>query len=372
MLYGQLAVFGYFLYGFGPSVPLLGHDLALSDSLAALHGTAFAVGAVIAGLSTTRLAYRIGRTWLQRLSLLALSTGVCVYCGGTILPITLTGALVAGYAGNLVVNTTAADLSDHHGDGASAAISEANGISTGLGVFAPFALGLTAQLEFGWRPGLLVVVPLALGAVIWSRRVRLGAAFQVHDVGQSARERRLPPGYHVAWCVFFLCTVIELCMTFWASQHLVELDALSQSAATMTVTLMLAGMAGGRLIGARYTRVAGSGAILLGSLALNLVGFAVFWLARQPLLATAGIVVCGLGMAMQFPLTVVRSITRAGGQPERAMARIAIGEGIAAALGPFALGSLAERVGMHRAFLLVPTLITAAALIVALQNKFSK
>jgi predicted MFS family arabinose efflux permease len=369
-LYGQLSAFAYFLYGFGPSVPLLGHDLALPDGVAALHGTTFAAGAIVAGLSNTSLARLLGRTRLQQVALLFLVAGACVYCVGRSLPTTLTGAFVAGYGGNVVVNMTAASLADHHGDNATKAISEANGISVGVGVLAPFSLGLAALLGLGWRVGLLVVVPFTLGVLLWSRQVRLVTVDRRSAPREpSTRCGRLPCGFGTAWWLFFLCTVVELCMTFWASQHLFEFNGLSRSAATMTVTLMLAGMAGGRLAGAHWTGIVSDDTLLVGSLVLNLAGFVLFWSVRQPLVAGIGIVLCGLGMAMQFPLTVSRAIARSGGRPDQAMAWIALGEGAAAALGPLVLGSLAERTGIHLAFLLVPALLLSAALIFLLQNK---
>ncbi|MFJ4654437.1 MFS transporter [Nocardia sp. NPDC088792] len=369
-LYAQLSAFAYFLYGFGPSVPLLGHDLALPDGVAALHGTTFAAGAIVAGLSNTRLARLLGRTRSQQMALLFLVTGACVYCAGRSLPTTLTGALMAGYGGNVVVNMTAASLADHHGDRATTAISEANGISVGVGVFAPFSLGLAALLGSGWRTGLLVVVPFTLAVLLWSRQVRLGTVDPLPAPREPhTRFGRLPRGFATAWWLFFLCTVVELCMTFWASQHLSEFDGLSQSAATMTVTLMLAGMAGGRLLGAHWTGIAGEDTLLAGSLVVNLAGFVLFWSVRQPMVAGIGIVLCGLGMAMQFPLTVSRVIARSGGRPDQAMAWVALGEGGAAMLGPLALGALAQRTGVHPAFLLVPALLLGAALIFVLQNK---
>ena len=50
-----------------------------------------------------------------------------------------------------------------------------------------------------------------------------------------------------------------------------------------------------------------------------------------------------------------------GGQPDRAIAVMSIGVGLASGLGPFILGALADEVGVQYAFLVVPALCVAAA-----------
>ncbi|MGH8894974.1 MAG: MFS transporter, partial [Actinomycetes bacterium] len=44
--YLQLGSYGYFLYGVGPSLSLLRDELDISRTVAGLHGTALAVGAL--------------------------------------------------------------------------------------------------------------------------------------------------------------------------------------------------------------------------------------------------------------------------------------------------------------------------------------
>jgi hypothetical protein len=47
--YAQLGVFGYFLYGFGPVVPLLRDEQGTSRAVASLHGSALAAAVVVGG-----------------------------------------------------------------------------------------------------------------------------------------------------------------------------------------------------------------------------------------------------------------------------------------------------------------------------------
>ncbi|WP_205314961.1 hypothetical protein, partial [Nonomuraea lactucae] len=61
-LYAQMGVLGFALYGFAPSISLLGHDHRLPAAVAALHSTAMAAGALAAGLATVPAVRRWGRS----------------------------------------------------------------------------------------------------------------------------------------------------------------------------------------------------------------------------------------------------------------------------------------------------------------------
>ncbi|MGZ4608596.1 MAG: hypothetical protein ACXVXV_20880, partial [Blastococcus sp.] len=124
LLYLQLGVYGYFLYGFGPTVPLLREEQQISRTLSGLHGTALAVGALGAAVGAAALIRRWGRAaalW-GGLSLVAL--GIGVYVATTALPLTLLGACIASLGGSFVVTALPPALSDRHGVAAPRAISE--------------------------------------------------------------------------------------------------------------------------------------------------------------------------------------------------------------------------------------------------------
>lgn len=178
VLYMHLCVYSFSMYGFSPSIPLLAHDRHLVATVASLHGTALAVGAIAAGWATARAATRWGRTPVQSCSLLLLGASISAYCASPWLWGTLLAAGVIGAAGNAIVNITAAALSDHHGRVAPAAISEANGIGAGVGMLAPLVLGIATLTAWGWRIGLLVNVPLAIVAWLMCKRTKLPAPIQ--------------------------------------------------------------------------------------------------------------------------------------------------------------------------------------------------
>ena len=155
--YAQLGIYGWFLYGFGPSVPLLRDEQGLSSSVAALHGTLFAVGTISIGLLGPRLSARLGRGGSLRLGSACLAFGLAVFSSGLPLAITLIGALFSGLGGGLILVFSSAHLAAHQGPAAApSALSEANSLAAVCGLLAPLAVGIGVAVGWGWRPGLLV------------------------------------------------------------------------------------------------------------------------------------------------------------------------------------------------------------------------
>lgn len=178
--------------------------------------------------------------------------------------------------------------------------------------------------------------------------------------------RRLPGRYWWAWGVLATCIAVEFCFTFWASELLRSRAGLAPGAAAAGVTVIVAGMLIGRLAGGQLALRFAADPLLLASLAVAAVGFAGFWVSTSPLPALAGLLVAGLGIALQYPLGVARAIAASEGHPDLATARGGIAAGLAIGAGPFVLGALADVVGTHAAFLLVPVLLALAAAFVRL------
>lgn len=368
LIYSQLAVYGYFVYGFGPSVLLLRDDQQVSRTVSGLHGTALATGAVLAGLVGARLVRRWGRALVLRVGLSGLAVGVLVFSSATALPVTLVGALVAGTFGALMLNTDSAVLSDHHGDAGSAAISEANALAASTGLLAPLVIGGVAATSLGWRPGFALAAVLALVLLLASARVAVPRP-AIHHVdtgpvaaaGSGTRASRLPRRYWVAWAVLVLCISTEFSMTIWAADLLRQQAGLSAGAAAGSLSALIAGIAIGRVVGGRLALRRTPASLLAGSLGITAAGFLLFWSATTPWLALPGLLVMGLGIAVQFPLSVARAIAAAEGRPDQATARLSIGAGLAIGGAPFLLGFMADQFGTRRAFLIVPVLLVLAA-----------
>src|SRR5437764_940373 len=99
----------------------------------------------------------------------------------------------------------------------------------------------------------------------------------------------------------------------------------------------------------------------IGLLAPSAAGFALCWLAPFAWPAIAGLVVLGLGNALHFPLVIALLIAHSDGQPDLAVSRSTTASSLAFGVAPFVLGVVADRVGPHTAFLLVPLFLAGAA-----------
>ena len=380
LLYLSLGVYGYWLYGFNPSIPLRGEELGLSRTVTGLHGTALALGALLAGALLPVLARRVGRRVCLWAGLAGTCAGLLAYTAGTSVWVTLLATLFAGTCGSLLVNTVTGSLGDHHGPAGPAAVSEANAMAAGFGLLSPLALGLASAAGLGWRAGLLVTVVLSAGVAITFRGTRVPSPARDdpapvspvrHQPGGPPAKpravmragRRLPPRYWVSWGALVLAIATEFTLAIWSSQLLAE-RGLGSAASTASVTAIVGGMALGRSFGARLALRFPVDDLLTWCFVLTVVGFAVFWSVESTVASLVGLFVAGLGVSLQFPLIISRAVATAEGRTDLAVSRAGLGAGTAIGLGPFLLGAIADVVGIRAAFVLVPAMQVLAALLI--------
>jgi predicted MFS family arabinose efflux permease len=359
LAYGQLAAFGYFFYGFGPVVPLLVDEQRISRGVAGLHGTAFAVGSAIAASVLPALVRRFGREAVAWSAVAGLTLVVLGFWVAHPLWATLPLATGAAVTGSMVINTGLAALADHHGAAGPAAMSEGNAVAAAVGLLGPIGVGATVGAGFGWRPGLAVAAGLLalLAAAAFAYRVRIPAARPVPD---GAAAGRLPGSYWLVWVCVVALSSVELCFNLWVADVLRTHSHAATGIATASVSVIVAGMVVGRLVGGRLVLRLAPAGVLLGAIGVSILGFAVFWLAPTAWLAVVGLVVLGLGNGVHFPLGMALAVAHSGGQPDLAMSRCTYALSLAGGAAPFLLGVIADRVGPHMAFLIVPVFLTAA------------
>ncbi|RKR88551.1 fucose permease [Micromonospora pisi] len=364
LTYAQLGVWGFFLYGFGPVVPLLRDEQGTTTAVAGLHSTALAAGALLGGLAFPYLATRLGRGRTNWLGLAGIVAAVAVLTLFHSLPATLTAALVAATFGFMLVNGVNTTLAEHHPVNSPAAISEANAACAGMGILAPIVIGLTVGAGLGWRPAIAVevalIVAVAVAALVF--RVRLPANIPA-TAAADGPPRRLPRSYWIAWLLLGVTGSIEVCLSLWAADVLRGNAGMSAGAASAALAAIVTGMFLGRFAGGWIALRVAPIPFLLAALAVSFVGFAIFWAAPIGWLAVSGLVVVGLGNAMHYPLGISMALATAPGQADRAAAyssySVAVGFGVA----PVVLGWVADSVGPHLAFLLLPLFIATAALL---------
>jgi len=364
LLYAQFLLFGYFLYGFDPTLTLLRDDEHVSNAVAGLHGTGYAIGVVAVGLVGAHLVAWTGRATGGWLFLGGLAAGIALYASVPVVAVTLPATVVLGFSGSGVLLIASAALADHHGRAGAAAITEANAVAAAMGLVAPLLIGASVRAGYGWRPAVLLTVPAIV--VLYLLRGRFHADIDATSPaahrGPDRPRGRLPRAYWLIWAVLVCAVGIEFCMTLWCAELLRDRSGMSRAGAATGVTAIVAGLAVGRATSARLTSRYRPDRLLALALVVNMAGFAGFWIATTPWLAFTGLVVAGLGMALQYPLAVTLAIRSAGVLSDLASARLSLGTGIAVGCAPFLLGYLSDVVGIRWAYLLVPGLIVLAGL----------
>jgi len=364
-LYGPFLAWGWYLYSFTPTVPLLTTELGISRTLAGLHGTAMAVGTVLAGLVSEQLAVRLGRKLQLILACGLIVLGIAGLLLAPSLAFTLPSVLVAALGGNIMLAATQPALVDLQGPAAPAVLTEANAWATALGLVAPMALGTSVGLGWGWRPSLgLAVLATVAVAVLVSRFPATGALGRPVVHHEHAGRGGLGRTFWLLWVALVAGIAIEFCTTFWASDLVREQAHASTPVAAFAISALLAGMTIGRFAAGYLTRSRSSVSVLLVSYAIAAAGWLVLWVSTVPWLAFVGLLIAGIGYGAHYPVSLSLVLAAAGPRADQGQARVLLGAGIAIGVAPFALGAMSDLVGPHTAFLLVPALVAIAGLAV--------
>ncbi|MEN0129503.1 MAG: MFS transporter [Brevundimonas sp.] len=392
--YGSFVIWGWVLYSFNPSVTLLADDFDISLAQAGLHGTAMAAGGIGAAFAAPRLVRRYGR----RAALLVACGGVIVGTAALVaapsLPWSLSAVLVLALGGNMAISASQPGLALHHGAAASAAVTEANGVGSSIGLIGPLAVGLTVAIGWGWRPAVAVTIAIAAATAVLVSRQPVGGAMtppahqgdtltageplligsvealavavvdptDPHDDTDDRRAlNRLP-----AWC--FLASVVaaialEMTTTYWSTDLVREQTGAGAGIATATTAGLVAGMSAVRFVMGPLSLRIPPALILVAGFLVSIGGWAILWTATATGVAIAGLVVVGIGYGVQYPMSITLLIGTAPRAGDAAQARATLAGAVAVGIAPFALGALADAVGIHSAFAVVPVLAVLGAVV---------
>jgi predicted MFS family arabinose efflux permease len=97
-LYAHFVAWGWLLYSFSPSVPLLAREMGITKAQAGLHGTAMAAGTVVTAFVSARMVERFGRRVTLLIASGVLALGVVILVFGRTLGVTLPAVAVIGTA----------------------------------------------------------------------------------------------------------------------------------------------------------------------------------------------------------------------------------------------------------------------------------
>jgi MFS family permease len=347
---------GWLLYSFNPSVPLLAAEQHVSGAVAGLHGTAMAIGSLAAGWLAPRAVGRFGRPKALAVGALLLGGGVVALLLGRGTGWTLAAMLVLSTGGVGALSASTVGLARHHPHRASAVLSEANGVGSGIGLLGPLAVGGSVALGWGWRPAVAVTVLLAAVVLLATRRT----------VDAPVPVARTRTGATLPWStgIWFLAALVagiamEFATTFWATALVRQQTGAQAGIATATTSGLLVGMTAARLALGPFAVRLGPPRMLAVAFVVAAGGWALLWTATGTGVAVAGLAVMGAGIGLTAPLSQSMVLAAAGTAQDQAQGRSSIASGIAVGLAPFILGAVGDRVGTHGAFVLVPALAVA-------------
>jgi MFS family permease len=365
-VYAVPALWGWILYSFSPSVPLLRDEQGTSRAVAGLHGTAIAVGSILAAAVSVAIVRRIGRRGVLVTGSALAAFGVVLLVAAPGVVWTVSAAFVVGAGGAMAFNAVSPVLSSHHDQAGAAAISEANGVAAALGIFGPVAVGVSVALGLSWRGAVALAVPIAVLAVMLVLRAPAVPALDADPRPAAGARDPLPRRFWVALGVVTCTVAVEFCLTYWAGDLLRQQTGVSASTAAALISVVIGGMAIGRFSAGWFTGRVGVEPLLLAAIGLAVAGWLILWLATSVAVAAVGLLVVGLGVSVQFPMALARLLRASAGRSDEAAGWATLGAGVASGCAPFALGAISDAVGPHRGFLLVPALLLAAAVGVVL------
>ena len=328
------------------------------------------VGSVTAGLATGAIIKRTGRGLMLRYASILLATGILFFTLGQSLPFTLIGVAFTTCAGSLIIQGTASYLAYQQKQAAPAAISELHAVASSIGLLAPVLVGIGVTVGWGWRPGIQVA---AVGVIIIEIiRGKNTDVYGPKAVADEESDHHDVPGpfpslFWWSWLILVFTASMEFSMLLWSPEVLSTQGGLTKGASAAALATIVGGMSVGRLIGARLTSKFDSEFLYRGALILSFFGFLGFWLSSSGLIMLISLTITGLGMSLHFPFGFERALRASGGRADRAGGKLSIGTGFASGVAPFALGALADQIGIQGAYVIVPICLLLAIAIASLR-----
>jgi len=370
LAYLSLAFYGYFLNVLGPITPFLKDELHLSYTVSSFHFTAFAVGILLIGLGGHLPVQRLGRWRSLWIGIIGMSMSALLLLAGRNPFITIGASFLMGLVGSLILVIVPAALSDQHGASQAVALSEANVIASLLSTAAPLMVGWFARFFGNWRLalGTMAFTPILMFLSLGRNSSPTVASSTAEP---SSISRPLSALFWIYWVAIVLAVSVEFCMIFWSADYLEQVLGMEKTGAAQAVSLFLAAMIMGRLIGSRLVQRFSIRGVISASILIASTGFLVFWTTESSFVGLAGLFITGLGVANLYPLLLSLTISAADGNTVQAGARATLASGTAILALPLALGRLADAVGIRPAYGVVVLLLISVFLISQVAGRLS-
>jgi MFS family permease len=356
LAYGLLAWFAYLQAAPGLVIGHLRDELGLSYSTGGLHVAAFAGGSLVAGVIAERLERAIGRRALFWAAAALMGAGAIGLTAGRVAAATVGSVLVMGLGGGLLLTTIQATLTDHHGEGRSVALTEANVAASIAYITLIGVLSLSAALDAGWRIALLASLVVPVLAWWTNRRLTIDAPSP-----SDTAEGRLPTVFWIAAAMLFCTTAAEWCVTAWGATFVEDATRVSTDTAVTLMAGYFGGVVVGRTLGSRLARRHDPARLLAFALGITTAGFAILWPSTAPGQAFAGLSLLGIGLGNLFPMGLAVTVALAPRRAALASGRAVAMTSFAVLLAPLTVGALADATSLTAALGVVPGVLVLAA-----------
>jgi predicted MFS family arabinose efflux permease len=247
-------------------------------------------------------------------------------------------------------------LSHHYPNHADVVVSQSNGVNSAGYVFGTVLVGTLATWGISWRLGLMLCIPAAIAIYAFGRN----KVEDAHDHDAPKQIGKLSRGYWFAWLGFFASIASEFATAFWSASLISERTGAAATISTICVAALGTGMGIGRWYLPVWLKNYTIDKRLELILYLQLVAFVIFWQSHNLQLSLIALLLVGIGISGQFSLSMLRMIRLSDDRPDLAMGRSSLAAGLAIATSPFFLAFLGDRIGISKAYLMVPVIILIA------------
>ena len=369
LAYLSLAFYGYFLNVLGPITPFLKDELRLTYTVSSFHFTAFAIGILLIGLGGHWVIQRIGHQRSLWVGLFGISLSAFLLLIGRNPVITVGASFLMGWIGSLILAVVPAALSDQHAELRAVALSEANMIASLFATAGPLLVGWFAHSvgDWRWALGIIAFIPILMFPLFGKDSSPASTSIIV----KPQTSPTLPLLFWIYWIAIVLGVSVEFCMIFWGADYLEQVLGMAKADSAQAVSLFLAAMILGRVLGSRLVQQVPTRSVVTISILIATIGFLVFWKGNSRLLGLSGFFITGLGVASLYPLILSLAIGSAQGNTVQAGARATLASGTAILALPLALGRLADAIGIQSAYGLVILLLASVLFIILMAGRIS-
>jgi fucose permease len=362
--YGVFALLGFVQSSLGPILPSLRQQFHLSYAVGGLHLSAFAAGALVAGVTIPRIAARIGLRRLLWAATCGMGAGCLLLVAGRSAAATLLATGIVGSSTSWIVGSVQALLSAHHGENRAVALVEID-VAASLGAFVvPLAVAAAAGVGASWRVVLTAAAVLCAGLTIARRRTPFAEPALSH-ADTATRPSRL----RYVLLLVFAAVAVEWSVGFWAATVLHDRAGAGMATAAAGAGAFFGAMLAGRAVAGVLVRRTTPTRLMAGAIVLALAAYPCFWFARTPELAVAGLVLLGLAIAPMFPLAISLGLAHGPDNPVLVVARMEVVGSCAILAAPYTLGRLADATTLFTALAAVPALLLLTAVALGLDGR---